>query len=109
MSSNYSIILDKGERNEDYIRHIYRAILSWTNSTFSRFIEKSKDDWYTVTEVPSALLINNATEKHNNMIAENNGERNIPRILKLLHSQLVCIRYRKKLMSLKQFKDKEVI
>ena len=31
MSSNYSIIIDKGERHEDYVRHIFRDPLSGPN------------------------------------------------------------------------------
>ena len=46
MSSNYTIIVDKGESNEDYVRHIFRDLLSGTNSTFNHFIERAKDDWY---------------------------------------------------------------
>ena len=47
MSSNDSIRIDKGERHEDYDRHIFRALLSGTNSTFNIFIESTTDDWYT--------------------------------------------------------------
>ena len=31
MYSNYSIIIDILERHEDYVRHIFRALLSGTN------------------------------------------------------------------------------
>ena len=57
MSSNYSIILDKIERREDYVRHIFRAILSGTNLTFNCSIKRTKYDWYTVTEVLEVDLI----------------------------------------------------
>ena len=43
MSSNYSIVIDKVEHHEDYVRHIYRAILSGTNSTFNISIESYND------------------------------------------------------------------
>ena len=39
LSSNYLIILDKRERHEDYVSHIFRAILSWPNSSLKRFIK----------------------------------------------------------------------
>ena len=52
MSSNYSIIIDKGEHSEDYVCHIFRDLLSGPNSTFKRFIESNKDDWDTVIESP---------------------------------------------------------
>ena len=38
MSSNYSIIIDKGEHHEDYVRRILRYILAGPNSTFNCFI-----------------------------------------------------------------------
>ena len=53
MSSNYSIIVDKGERCEDYVRHIFRALLSYPNSNFNHSIEINKDDWDTGIEVLS--------------------------------------------------------
>ena len=33
MSSNYSIIVDKGEHHKDYGRHIFRFLLLGPNST----------------------------------------------------------------------------
>ena len=57
ISSNYSIIIYKGERCEDYIIHIFRGLLSGTNSTFNIFIESTKHDWVTGTKVPSGKLI----------------------------------------------------
>ena len=44
MSSNYSSILDKGERHENYVRHIYRDIFWGKNSTSNCFVESYKDD-----------------------------------------------------------------
>ena len=49
VSSNYSIVIDKGEHDEDYVGHIYRDIFSGPNSTFKNFIESTKDDCYTGT------------------------------------------------------------
>ena len=69
MSSNYSIVVDTGERHEDYVRHIFRALLSETNSTFNSFIERTKDYWDTVTEDPARELIHNATDNYNNMVS----------------------------------------
>ena len=51
MPSNYSIIIDKGECREDYVRHIFRDILSGPKSTFNCFIEITKEDWDTEREV----------------------------------------------------------
>ena len=67
MYSNYSIIIDKVEHHEDYVRKIFRALLLGPNSTFNNFIEIIKDDWDTLTEVLPGYLIHNDTEKYNNM------------------------------------------
>ena len=69
MSSNYSIIIDKGERYEDYVRHIFRDIFSGPNSTFNRFIEMYKDDWDKVIEFIEVDLIRNDTKNYNNILA----------------------------------------
>ena len=47
MSSNYSIIIDKGEPQKDCVRHIFRDISSGPNSTFNHLIESTKDYWDT--------------------------------------------------------------
>ena len=39
---NYSIIIDKGERYENYVSHIFRALLSGPNSTFNFFHRKDE-------------------------------------------------------------------
>ena len=70
MSLNYSIVIDKEELNEDYVRHIFRDILSGPNSNLNYFIERTKNDWDTVTEVQTGELIHTATEKYNIMVAE---------------------------------------
>ena len=69
MYSNYSITIDKWELHEDYVRSIFRDILAGPNSTFKRFIESTKDDFNIVKEVLEGELIQNSTEKYNNMIA----------------------------------------
>ena len=45
MSTNYSITFDKGERLEDYVCHIFRALLSGPKSTLNCLIERNKDYW----------------------------------------------------------------
>ena len=49
MSSNESIIIDKGEWHDNYVGHIFRDILSGPNSNFNGFIENTKHDWDTGT------------------------------------------------------------
>ena len=65
MSSKYFIIIGIGERHKNYVCHIFRALLSYPNPTFNRFIESTEDNWDTGTEVPTGELINNATVKYN--------------------------------------------
>ena len=49
MFSNYAIIIYKGEHREDYVRHIFRGLLSGKKSTLNRFIETNTYDWDTGT------------------------------------------------------------
>ena len=70
MSSNCFIIIDGVECHEDYVRYIFRALLSGPNSTFNNFIWSTKDDWDTGREVTAGELIQNDTEKYNNMASE---------------------------------------
>ena len=69
VSPNYTIIIDKGERHEYYVSHIFRFILSGINSSFDSFISITKDDWDTGTEIPAPDLVYNCTKKYNNMLA----------------------------------------
>ena len=69
MSSNYSIIIDKGEHHGDYVRHVFRALFSGPNSYFNHSAKITKDDLDTRTEILSEDLIQNNTESYNNMVA----------------------------------------
>ena len=69
MSSNYTIFIDKGDFHEDYDCHLFRDLLSPTNSNFNCFIEITKDDWYTGSEILASDIIRNTTDNYNNMIA----------------------------------------
>ena len=57
------------ECHKDYVKHIFRAILSGQNSNFNHFIEKSNNDWDTVTGVLKRDLIQNSTDKYNTVEA----------------------------------------
>ena len=50
MSSNYTIIIDGVKYHKDCVRHPLRDLLSGKNSTFNNFIERTNDDWGTVSE-----------------------------------------------------------
>ena len=62
---NYTIIIDKVERHEYYVHHLFRDILSDTNSTLNCFIELTKDDWYTGSEVLASDHIINSNRNTN--------------------------------------------
>ena len=42
MSSNYSIVVDKGEQHEGYIIHIFRGVFSGPNSTINNLIQNNE-------------------------------------------------------------------
>ena len=69
MTSNYTIIVENGERHEDYSWHIFKAIISGSNSIFNNFIWWSKSYRYKVIYIKARELIGNATDKYNNMLA----------------------------------------
>ena len=84
MSSNYSIIIDKGERHEYCVRHIFRYLLSGSTSTFNFSIERAKDGCDTVTEVLEGYPIQNATENYNNMLAAKEWTKTDPKVAKII-------------------------
>ena len=51
LSSNCSITIDKVEQHKDYVCHIFRGTFSVPKPTIKYFIEVTKDDWDTETEV----------------------------------------------------------
>ena len=55
--------LTKGGCHDDYVCHIFRAVLSGPNPTFKLFIERIKDERDNGTEVYEVELIKNSTEK----------------------------------------------
>ena len=85
MYSNYSIIIDKGKRHADYVRHIFRDLLSWQKSSSNFFIERKKDDWDTETEVPAAELIQNSTDSYNSMVEAKEWTKKYPSMPTLFH------------------------
>ena len=57
------------QHNDYYVLHIFRDTFSGQNSTFNHFIERTKDDRDTCTEVPSLEIIQNATDNYKNLVA----------------------------------------
>ena len=71
MSDTYTEILKSGGSHEDYIMDLYSALLSTKNEVFKSFIQRSKDDWETGSNVSAEELIAMSTEKYNNMYRQN--------------------------------------
>ena len=84
MFPNYSIIIDKWERHKDYVRKIFRALLSVPNGNFNRFIESTKDDWDTLIYLTAGELIQNFTDKHNNVASAKEWTKIYPKDVKII-------------------------
>ena len=84
MSGNYTTILQKGVTHEDYVRHLFRALLSGPNSSLNCYIERCKDDWDTGADVTPDSLIQVAKEKYNNMVAQKEWNKTDPKDAKIL-------------------------
>ena len=69
MSPNYTIIVYKYGSHEDYVIKICRALLFGPNPALKLSIKHIKDKPDTGTEAEDVDLIQNATEKYNNMVA----------------------------------------
>ena len=68
ISSNYSIIIDKGELHKYYVGHIFRAILSRPNSNFGSFFIEQGLLKHRI-EFLAGNLIKDTTEQYNSMIS----------------------------------------
>ena len=105
MSSNESIINDKGEIQDDYVTQIFRDLLSAPNSTFNGFTESTKADQDTSAEVLEGYLINNANDKYNSMVSAKEWTKTDPKDPKILTLPTCLSRLDKtKLLKFKKFK-----
>ena len=67
MDDNYQHILELGGKHDDYLMHLFNALLSAKNETFCRFIQRKKDDWETEDNITADALVEFAKMKYNNM------------------------------------------
>ena len=82
--------------------------MSGPNSTFNRFVERTKDDWDTGTKLLSGYLIQNYINKYNNMVAAKEWTKTDPKDSKILSlTTMISKLYQKKLLPLKYFKEEE--
>ena len=93
--SNYTIIIDKGGNNEDYVHPIFRAHLLGLNSTLNCFIECPKYEWDTGTEIETGDLIQNTTKNYNNMVTEKECTKAKQSTIKYLCWRRVYLSHRK--------------
>ena len=84
MTFNYTIITDKVGRRDDYVCHTFRDILSGPDQTFYHFIEIIKYFWDTGSEIIASDLIDNATQKYNNVVAAKDWTNTDPKDDKIL-------------------------
>ena len=90
MKSNFEKIEDLGKTHEDYILHLFDALLSSKNETFRNFIQRKKDEWEEGNEVNHTVLAHEATVKYNNMVSQHKWNQTDPKDAKIvaLTSQL---------------------
>ena len=69
MKNNYDLIIEAGETHDDFIGDIFTALMSSTNSSFTRFVEHQKGKWDTGKDITHEKLILKANALHSNMVA----------------------------------------
>ena len=69
IQKNLEDIKDLGSMHNDYLRHMFRALMTSTNVVFRYFIQWEKDKWETEGTTTSDKLSNLAQSKFNNMVA----------------------------------------
>jgi hypothetical protein len=72
MNDIYLEILKSSGSHEDFLMDIFNALLTSKNEVFKSFIQRSKDDWETGSNIEPDELIATATEKYNNMVRQKN-------------------------------------
>ena len=69
MQKNLEDIKDSGSTHNDYLHHMLRALMTYTNAIFRDFIQKEKDKWETEGTTTSNELSNLDQGKFNNMVS----------------------------------------
>ena len=81
MQQNFEVIKDRGSTHDDYLCHIFRALMTSTKMIFREFIQREKDKWETEGTTTSDELSNLSQCKFNNMVEKQNGPNLILNIL----------------------------
>jgi hypothetical protein len=93
MASNYARILELGGSHEDYLLHLFAALLTTNNEIFQQFIQAEKNRWELGEDYLADTLIDKATTKYNNMTSDNQWKSNETKDAKImaLSTQLAAL------------------
>jgi hypothetical protein len=76
METTYNEILRSNSTHQDYLRDVFRALLSGKNDIFTQYIQREKDDWETGKSVDVDDLMKEAIAKYNNMVKQKQWNKN---------------------------------
>ena len=86
METNYQHIIRQKHTHDDYVMHLFTAMLTSKNEEFNQMIQRSKDEWELGKDVTSDALIKTAVVKYNNLVKQkvwNRGESKDAKIVAL--------------------------
>ena len=70
MQDNYGHITDLDQTHQDYLMHLFDALLSSRNDVFNAYIQRKKDFWEEGGILTHDALIVDATTKYNTMMKQ---------------------------------------
>ena len=79
MPQNLEDIKDRGSTHDDYLCHMFRALMTSTNMIFRDFIQREKDKWDTEGTITSDELSNLDRNKFNNVVATTEWSKSDPK------------------------------
>ena len=79
MQQNLEGIKERGSKNDDYLRHMFRAMMTCTNVIFRDFIQKGKENWETEGTTTSENFGNFPWNKFNNIVATTKWSKHYPK------------------------------
>ena len=71
MQDNYGHITDWDQTHQDYLMHMFDALLSSRNDVFNSYIKRKEDFWEEVGTLTHDALIVDANTKYNTMMKQN--------------------------------------
>ena len=70
MKNAYNTIITNSGYHDDYISHIFEAVLSSKNKVFINYMQRFKDKWQDDEEIIASDIIAKAKSKYANMTKE---------------------------------------